>query len=172
MREIKCRGKRLDNGKWVHGYYYELKGTVYIIEKGTGFFDIDCGEIIFGTAYCHEVIPGTVGQFTGLHDKKDKEIYTGDILKVETAWYKAEITPNKDEDEADAIFGYRRNGITYWSVEHKIFSSQVGFMIYGIDRRFHKLLTPNMVYNNKAVVVGDIYDNSDLLKEDNHAKKN
>jgi uncharacterized phage protein (TIGR01671 family) len=104
-------------------------------------------------------------QYTGLKDKNGKEIYDGDILQVETAWYKAKITPTQGEDETDAIFGYRRNGITYWTVEHKIFTSRVGFMIYGIDRRFHKVLTPNMIYNNKAEVIGNIYENPELLTQ-------
>lgn len=162
QREIEFRGQRVDTKEWVYGAYIELDGVSYIIEKGTGFFDISVGVVIFGTAYCQEVIPETVCQYTGLHDKNGKKIYEGDILKVQTAWYKAKITPNEDEDEVEAIFGYRRCGVTYWSVEHRIFSCQVGFMIYGIDRRFHKVLTPNMVYNNKAEVIGNIHEHPEL----------
>lgn len=69
MREILFRGKRIDNGKWVEGYYRQTCGCHLII----------CGEgdDIYGVA----VIPDTVGQFTGLTDRNGKRIFEGDIVK-------------------------------------------------------------------------------------------
>jgi uncharacterized phage protein (TIGR01671 family) len=99
----------------------------------------------------HEVM-----QYTGLKDKNGKEIYEGDILRVQTGWYKSA------KNEVDK-FDKGVKGETLWTVEHKIFNCEMGFMIYGLDRRFHKLMTQSMMWNTKAEVIGNIYDNPELL---------
>lgn len=71
MREIKFRGKRLDNGEWVYGdLIHDNIGGCYI-------YPIECDNLYKENA----VLPESVGQFTGLHDKNGKEIYEGDILR-------------------------------------------------------------------------------------------
>lgn len=103
MRTIKFRGKRENGGQWVYGSYHSctemgtmryfnyVDGNRKYEDKPTQFNSHwilthhtpdSVGWDVRDTFYSVEVVPETVGQFTGFKDKNDKDIYEFDRDKA------------------------------------------------------------------------------------------
>ena len=149
MRDILFRSKRVDNGEWVEGYYYESKiSGCFILSPKIKVRKKD-GVVVNDSFEVFEVIPETVGQFTGLTDKNDNKIFEGDIISAIT------LDTGK-EQTAVVCFGNfidENNGDEY-----------IGFFIEfdGIKTTITQLAMEEC--KNRIEVIGNIYDNPELLK--------
>lgn len=143
MRDISFKGKRKDNSEWVEGYLFDngmvdskrmFIGSLVITEhKGLGEDVWDIGHAFY------EVLPETVGQYTGLTDKNGKKIFEGDILAFSDR----------------LVYVHWHDYCGCWDCSY----------IKAIDGKptLHEDRSPNK-WRYNAEVIGNIHDNKELLE--------
>ena len=98
---------------------------------------VDFEEDYFTTEFWYKVDPETVGQFTGMTDKNGTKIFEGDIVRhIDTTCHVVEVV----------------NSEVYFDTE------MLKFRFRYSNELFH------CQFNNECEVIGNIYDNKDLLK--------
>lgn len=121
MREIKFRGKNED------GWYYGLLTYMFSSYAISHVEDENIVDLIDQE---------TVGQYTGLKDKKDVEIYEGDIFRG-------------------------KSGFMIVKFENGAFVTEYKFNIRGYEE---VNIMPLSVTSRGAKVIGNIHDNPELLE--------
>lgn len=135
MREVLFRGKRITDGEW-------CEGNLFIDEKG------EKHEILLGyTNYriAWEVIPSTIGQYTGLTDKNGKKIFEGDILKWQMFINDVELSYKDVLTRIDEV--------VYKHISFQLKNNSCSLCVCDDDM-------------DVLEVIGNIHDNPELLRSD------
>lgn len=149
-RVIKFRGKRIDNGQWVYGYYSTS------IEKGdNGGTECNYRETCVELHYINNklVYPNTVGQYIGIEDDNKKELYDGDIVTVIK-----DITVH-EKGYLDREVPIEINYVVVFDLEELDFKATNGKEDYGNNFKYLSCC------EDELIKVGNKFDNPELLEQ-------
>ena len=155
-REILFKAKRIDNGKWVEGYYRRIPcmGMLehYIMPRNPK-----------NRMEQYAIDPDTICQFTGLTDKNGQKIWENDILKFnDEIWdsYYTSCGTEYDSWEAEnyGLVGYCDYSARYDFTKYKYNENQVEADLH----ENHAIEFSEFIKEHEAI--GNIFDNADLLE--------
>lgn len=140
-RQILFRGKRTDNGEWI---YWDVYGRICTI-KGKETRAVR--KKASGERYYYHVIEikqlldlKTITQYVRLPDKNGRKIFDGDIVRVLLSWDGNDVMDIGRVFYSEELCGFYRTS--------KVFDG-----------------CPSMIYADKYEVIGNIYDNPELIGE-------
>ncbi len=172
MREIIFRGYDLDNKQWYYGSYLKrILRQVAPMGDELKPEDVEHWIIFNGFAdwgmekrlkVAQHIDEKSVGQYTGLKDENNKEIYEGDIVKVHYFFdnYDSETYGAfEDEETTTGLIKINEYGIVLVTEKY--------------EENLFDLL--NCYYKNQldeVKVIGNVYENPELLETKNERNNN
>lgn len=106
-REILFRGKQLNTGEWFFGNLFDKdkSGRTHISTISRGCLNID---------------PETVGQFTGMTDKKGKKLFEGDVYSMGEKNILYVVIFDKSQFIGKQVGNRSLAGLEYWKSDIEI----------------------------------------------------
>lgn len=159
MREILFRGEKVDDSEWVVGNLMAsddaLEGyeAIIIPKVNSDIYTTSESKTELGVCKWYLVDPKTVCQYTGLKDKHGKKIFEADIIRYQ---YDNDDCPFPNKDTK------KRIGRVFFQSFRASFAVAEGRN--GKDY-INQDLFRYVQNGNRVEVIGNIYDNPELLKE-------
>ena len=154
MREILFRGKRKSNGEWIEGFYFEKRNPCSEDGKPVRYCISDVPP--FGA----DILPETLGQFTGLYDKNGTKIFEGDIVEFTSPDYMG------ISERGEVIFKDGCYGVSYVSEFSRKLKSRHRYEYFHrigqIDKWQDMGASGTITYTYE--VLGDVWDSPELLE--------
>ncbi len=156
MREYRFRGKEIDTGRWVYGGLFKepappqcfektLEDKYWIVYQDPRYMpDWNLPYKMVRT----DVDKETIGQYTGLKDENEKEIYEGDIIEFSYDMF----VGNFDTFVAKGKVVFEEGAFYIEVFENERTTKDEAYLLYSINL-------------DTIEVIGNIYDNPELLEE-------
>lgn len=139
MRTIKFRARR-KNGEWVVGNFIHHFATCFKNKERYSIF-LPKPKNDNGGYWVQDILPDTIGQYTGLKDANGAEIYEGDIVR------------RKYDNHLYVVIIHKN--VYYASIEVRNGEVYGGFPLH-----------PLVSQDRKSIeIVGNIHDNPELIKK-------
>ncbi|MGG0794675.1 YopX family protein [Brevibacillus laterosporus] len=165
MREIKFRAWDKKCKEMFPVHELEFDKISQLLETVIGYDDHDSDGWTRHGGHGNRYANGVrfeIMQFTGLHDKNGKEIYEGDIIKRNFEIGRVVINPislGAEDYEIDDS-GYFIGVVSYRPSEGYVLNKCKKF---NDDDELQSKKSGVKIYPNHAEVIGNIYENPDLL---------
>lgn len=157
MHEIIFKGKQIHSKEWIEGYYFKHDSVKTCLSSD----DPKTKHLIGFDGFCDwgfepplqfvEIIPETLCRYTGLPDVSNQPIFEGDVVESRAS--------ENPEDWKRWLVSWQ-DGAFWFSTEPKK------------KRKRTYCLEDTLCEDNIAfyglVVIGNIHDNPELIKEDAH----
>lgn len=164
-KETICLDGRKIKGFWVYGYYFIHNPEMACLssdQKPLRHLIIKDGSCDWGfepPIESFEVIPETVGQYTGLTDKTDKMIFENDIIKTQ---------PYSDRPYSAKAKSKQHVGVVYYHIrQFKNSKNQQNYeALWDVKiKDMGKYVNYSWSAFYRCEVIGNIFSNPELLKD-------
>ena len=151
MRDYIFHGKRVDNGEWVEGSLLIDPDLEQYFIFGFDYYTADYA--LQREEFTYQVIPESVGQYTGMKDKNGRKIFEGDLVRCQERFDRPYSDKRKSKRHIGVVkYQVRGSHFDYaaeWIVEVKDY----GKFVHGAWGDFYD-----------CEVIGTVFENADLLE--------